>query len=152
MQAVIGTTGPTSSARFFSSTLLGKSTHESSSKCKGARIARSATQQGRSGDWEVRFTPEFHSQFVWPPAERSNWRTSRQGAAKCLGPSLSLRDGNPGGGLSRGCKQRVSQRLHVNQLVLDAIDSLNDIYCWCSVGDNAGDLTQAQGIQCGDDH
>jgi len=49
-------------------------------------------------------------------------------------------DGEPRDRLSRGRRHRVSQRLHLNQLALGAID----VFCGCSVGDNASDSTQAQ--------
>ena len=53
---------------------------------------------------------------------------------------LLPRAGESRGRLSRGRRHCVSQRLHLNQLALGAID----VSCGCSVGDNASDSTQAQ--------
>ena len=149
-RAAFGTTGLTSLVQFCSS--CRKVERNAEILCHQARktVSGAAAWFVALGTRWCCFTPWLRfddNQFVWLHAERLNLFCLPLARVRLsVSATLSdLRSEEPRGRFSRGCKQSVSRRLHVNQLALDAIDShsLNEMYCGCSVDYNAGDSTKA---------
>ena len=114
-------------SNLFSSTFLGRSNVTLESKSKFAKREKNApvppSRQNSDCCKAVLFAPGLRFDGLVPFHAR-----------------LLPRAGESRGRLSRGRRHCVSQRLHLNQLALGAID----VSCGCSVGDNASDSTQAQ--------